>query len=230
MNIDKIKTLVVKYYYFVIIFILIVVIIFLVLNKKEVIITNEVFKECEPLKTIKVDIKGSIQNPGVYEVKENDRVIDVIIKSGGLKENADTSTINLSKVVSDAMVIYVYSIEEINSLRKGPETIVEYIEKECNCPTVDNDACLDSKEIVNNYITNYYNDDNKVSEENSSSLISINKATKEELMTLPNIGESKANNIIEYRKSNKFEKIEDIMNVSGIGNSVFEKIKDYISI
>lgn len=230
MNIDKIKTLVVKYYYFVIIFILIVVIIFLVLNKKEVIITNEIFKECEPLKTIKVDIKGSIQNPGVYEVKEDDRVIDVIIKSGGLKENADTSTINLSKVVSDAMVIYVYSIEEINSLRKGPETIVEYIEKECNCPTVDNDACLDSKEIVNNYITNYYNDDNKVSEENSSSLISINKATKEELMTLPNIGESKANNIIEYRKNNKFEKKEDIMNVSGIGNSVFEKIKDYISI
>ena len=48
-------------------------------------------------------------------------------------------------------------------------------------------------------------------------------------MTLSGIGEAKAKSIIEYRKEKKFEKIEDIMNVSGIGESVFEKIKDYIT-
>ena len=61
-------------------------------------------------------------------------------------------------------------------------------------------------------------------------LININSATKEELMTLSGIGESKARAIIDYRTQNKFIKIEDIKNVSGIGDSAFEKIKDYIAV
>ena len=66
---------------------------------------------------------------------------------------------------------------------------------------------------------------------NSDSLISINGATKEELMELSGIGAGKANAIIEYREKNgRFDKIEDIMNVSGIGESVYSKIKDYIKL
>ena len=50
-------------------------------------------------------------------------------------------------------------------------------------------------------------------------------------MSLPSIGEAKANAIIEYRKKNGlFKKIEDIKNVKGIGNALYEKIKDYINI
>ena len=50
-------------------------------------------------------------------------------------------------------------------------------------------------------------------------------------MTLSKIGESKANSIIEYRESNgDFKTIEDIKNVSGIGDSLFESIKDYITV
>jgi len=49
-------------------------------------------------------------------------------------------------------------------------------------------------------------------------------------MTLPSIGESKAENIINYRENFKFETIEQIKEVSGIGESLFEKIKDYITI
>ena len=61
-------------------------------------------------------------------------------------------------------------------------------------------------------------------------LVNINTATKEELMTLNSIGEAKALKIIEYRNKNKFEKTEDILNVSGIGNSIFEKIKNNITV
>lgn len=64
-----------------------------------------------------------------------------------------------------------------------------------------------------------------------SSLIHINAATKEQLMSLPGIGESKALSIISYRESNNgFKNIEEIMNVSGIKESMYEKIKDLITL
>ena len=65
---------------------------------------------------------------------------------------------------------------------------------------------------------------------NSSSLVNINKASKEELMSLPGIGERKAEAIIKYRNSKSFSNIEDIMNISGIKEAAFNKIKDKICI
>ena len=59
--------------------------------------------------------------------------------------------------------------------------------------------------------------------------ININTASREELMTLNGIGESKASQIISYRETNGlFKKIDDIMNISGIKEGVFSKIKDHI--
>lgn len=65
---------------------------------------------------------------------------------------------------------------------------------------------------------------------NKSNKININTCTKEELMNLPGIGEVLATRIVEYRESRKFNSIEDIMNVSGIGNKKFENIKDFITV
>ncbi|MGN9164658.1 helix-hairpin-helix domain-containing protein [Tissierellaceae bacterium HCP3S3_D8] len=59
--------------------------------------------------------------------------------------------------------------------------------------------------------------------------ININRCSKEELITLPGIGEVIAGRIIEYRDSNRFEKIEDLMNVSGIGAKKFDGLKDLIT-
>lgn len=68
-------------------------------------------------------------------------------------------------------------------------------------------------------------------DESDSNKININLASKEDLMTLSGIGESKATQILSYRESNgKFSKIEDIMNISGIKEGVFNKIKDYITV
>ena len=163
-----------------------------------------------------VDIKGAVNNPGVYKLKENSRVIDVINESGGLKENADTSIINLSKKIEDEMVIIIYTIED---LQKYKESILstKKIEEEVK------------KEIVSIDKNNKAEIKNDVKEENGK--ININTASKEELLTLTGIGESKADAIIKYREAKgNFEKIEDIKNVSGIGESAFEKIKENITV
>lgn len=190
-----------------------------------------------------VDIKGEVLNPGVYEVSANSRIINVINKAGGLTKNADVSLLNLSKKVIDEMNIKIYSKSEVKTakenLKKEPEVIeiIKEIEKECVCPD-NNIVCSESNKndilIVednsNENISSNNNINNDDKKDNNTSLININTATKEELMTIPNIGESKADKIIEYRNKNKFEKIEDILNVSGIGESIFEKIKTYITV
>lgn len=162
-----------------------------------------------------VDLKGAVSNPNVYKVRTNDRIIDVI-NMAGLLENADTSVLNLSKKVTDEMVIIIYTKDDIAKFKlqnEKPKEIIKYIELECKCPDPDiNDACINK-------------------EEEESILVSINNATKEELMTLPGIGETKALDIINYRNTNDgFKTLEDIKNVKGIGDSVFDKIKDFITL
>lgn len=68
------------------------------------------------------------------------------------------------------------------------------------------------------------------SKDSSIGKVNINKATQTDLEQLPGIGPSTALKIIEYRKNNKFKRIEDVKNVSGIGEAKFEKIKEYIDV
>lgn len=165
-----------------------------------------------------VDVKGAIVNPGVYQLSIGCSVQDAINMAGGLLENANTNVINLSKRLVDEMVIIVYTNEEIQAYQKETEIITEfvYIEIPCECPDTMNDACITEKEEIKN---------------EESKLVSINTATKQELMALSGIGESKASTIIKYREEHgEFKTIEDIMNVSGIGEAAFEKIKDQITV
>ena len=64
----------------------------------------------------------------------------------------------------------------------------------------------------------------------STDLVNINTASREQIMTLPGIGEVTADAIIEYREQNPFERIEDIMNVQGIGEAKFNSIRDLICV
>ena len=152
-------------------------------------------EEIIPIKTkenqntkIKVDIKGQINAPGVYELTKGERVNDLINKAGGITKNADTTIINLSKKLDDEMVVIIYTKEEVKKLNDGN------IEKVTNiCPKV-NDACPEKQlETINEK-------ENKVTEtkgNNINAKLSLNKATIEELQTLSGIGDS------------AFEKIKD---------------------
>lgn len=169
-------------------------------------------------KEIMVDVKGEVVNSGIYTLKEGSRVIDAIQMAGGVTQNGDTSVLNLSKKLTDEMVIIVYSYYEVRNLEKVKE--VEQTVRE-NCVAgnngVKNDACIE----------NSISDSN----DNTSKKVSLNTATLEELMTLSGIGEAKAKSIIEYRNQNGgFQSLDELKEVSGIGDSLFDKIKENITL
>ena len=193
-----------------------------IVEKKEENISDNV----EVLSNIRVDVKGAVKKAGVYELDRNSRVIDAINLAGGFKSNASTKYLNLSKKISDEMVIYVYTTNQVKSMG-----IKEEIKEECNCPTIDTSICAGSNIIVSDKNNNTNNVEENKNETEGSNKVSLNNASKEELMTLSGIGESKALAIIEYRsKNNGFKVLEDIMNVSGIGESLYNKIKDNITL
>ncbi len=174
-------------------------------------------EEKEQITEYYVDIKGAIKKPGVYKLDSNLTINDAINEAGGLTKEADTSLINLAKKITDEMVIIVYTKEEVKNSNLV-NTVIKVVEKECVCPNIQNDGCLNTE--INDNITNNEN----------SNLININSATKDELLTIKGIGESKANSIIEYREKNgKFKNIEDIKMVEGIGDSLYDNIKIYIT-
>lgn len=187
-------------------------------KKIEKVAVEKIKKETKKEDTEKlymVDIKGEVISPGIYELPSTSRVIDVINKAGGLTDIADTSVINLSKKIEDEMVIIIYSEYEVNNWLKTKQE-EEYLQEKCQNSEeskIENDACISDNAI-----------------ENNETLININTATKEELMTLSGIGETKALAIISYREKTPFTSIEDIKNVSGIGDSTYNEIKDYITV
>lgn len=234
------KNILSKYkYILVIIFILILVCIYVFNNYK--VDNSNLNEEVEIIDKVEekintnyyIDIKGEVNNPGVYEISSDSRLIDVVNIAGGLTDNADISLLNLSKKVVDEMNIKIYSKKEvndaINEIQREPEVIeiIKEIEKECICPSINNDACINN----NKNITETNNEENNnLIEDINDELININTATIDELVKIPGIGESKASSIIKYREKNKFITIEDIKNVSGIGDSTFENIKSYITV
>lgn len=217
-----------KYKYVITIFLFMLIIFYIVfvkvnLKSKEKnlvdnqVVINEVEKVEVDLKDdlVYVDIKGAVKKPGVYKINSDKKIIDVITMAGGLMENANTDNINLSKKVTDEMVIIIYTNEEVKN-SNIVDTVIKVIDKECVCPNIQNDGCINTE--INDSITNV----NKT--------ININTATLEELMSINGLGEAKAKAIIKYREENGYFKIiDDLLNVSGIGEALLEKIKEYIT-
>ena len=176
-------------------------------DKKEVKVKETKAKEIKS--DYFVDVKGMVNNPGVYGLSKESRVIDAIALAGGLKTDADTSLINLSMKVNDGMVILVYSKSEIKNLLATKEK-EEQLASLCNQPIV-NDACIEKAE-------------------SETGLININTASLEQLTSLNGIGDAKAKAIIAYRETKAFTSIEEIMEVPGIGESLFAQISKSITV
>lgn len=158
----------------------------------------------EDLDEIVIHITGAVKKEGIVYLKEGDRVIDAIKKAGGENQNADLSQVNLAYILSDGQKIYIPTKNE---------NIQDFI--------VEEGIGLSSIQANNTQNTS--------TEENSK--ININKADEKELDNLPGIGPTIAQRIVDYRIENgKFKDKEDIKNVSGIGDSKYEEIKDNITV
>ena len=164
-----------------------------------------------------VHISGEVKNQGVVELEENSRVNDAIEKAGGVTENAYMKDINLAYKLEDGMKIYIPSKEEVENSKNNGTSV--------------NGGVSSSNEYYS-YGENTNGSSNVNSKKDESNKkVNINTANKEELDTLPGIGEATAGKIIDYRNKNgKFKTKEEIKEVSGIGESKYEQIKDLIEI
>lgn len=157
----------------------------------------------EAVGTLFVHICGAVAKEGVYEVPEGSRVTDGIVAAGGFCESADTTYHNLATPLRDGQRIYVPTREETTGC-----TVEERLDG--------------SKETGMT---------GEAVPEAGDSRVNINTAGLAELMTLSGIGESKAAGILQYReKVGLFQSIEELKNVSGIGEAMFARIKDSIRI
>ena len=156
---------------------------------------------------IYVDVKGAVYLPGVYEVTSEMRLIDAIELAGGFSDKADQNPVNLSLKLTDQMVIFIPEIGAVEEKTAELETSAVPIEEAVITVPQEN------------------------SETATSEKININLADSIELQQLSGIGEKKAEQIMSYRQENgSFQKIEDLKNVSGIGEKTFEALRGNITV
>jgi len=146
-----------------------------------------------------VHIAGAVNNPGVYQLKSTDRIVDAVTIAGGAIEEANLDLINLAALLKD-----------------GEKIIVPY------------KIYSESGEEID---ANTYNNVESVYSSSNFAKININTADVNSLQALPGIGPALSERIIEYRNQNGFfGMINDIVDVSGIGEKKYEGIKDLICV
>ena len=176
---------------------------------------NEIVEQKEEKEKIIVHVSGAVNKEGVIELEEGSRISDAILKAEGLKENADTKKINLAFKLEDGMKIYIPTIGE-NIEEDGQSNEENSIDE------------------TTKYITSSSGEDQeekKKEDIKKNDKVNINTANQTELETLPGIGPSTSLKIINYREENgDFKSIDEIKEVSGIGDAKYENIKDLICV
>ena len=147
-----------------------------------------------------VHVCGEVVLPGVYELAEGSRIYQAVEMAGGFTENAAGDFLNMAGILEDGMKIQIPNQEEAS--RWGSREADSYSGIS---------AGLDGGA--------------------DNSKVNLNSASKEQLMTLKGIGEARAEAIIAYRQEyGPFAEIEDIMEVPGIKEAAFQKIKEDITV
>jgi competence protein ComEA len=151
---------------------------------------------------ISVYIVGEVTFPDVYSLPDGSLIVDLLETAGGPSADADLEAVNLAYPLANNMMIKIPSVYDSDKSWLIDEGLTFFPETQNTQKNSDSDAAVK---------------------------ININTASLSELCTLPGIGKSTAQKIIDYRSKNgNFESIEGIMNVGGIKQAKYEQIKDYI--
>lgn len=147
-----------------------------------------------------VDVKGAVKNPGIYQLKKTSRINDAIQKAGGLTTDADSKSINLAQKLTDEAVVYVATMGE-------------------NAANVSSNTGQSSTSGTSEVASQKGNK------------VNLNTADLSELQTISGIGQKRAQDILDYREANgKFNSVDDLKNVSGVGAKTLEKLKEYVTV
>ena len=150
---------------------------------------------------IVVHVAGEVRRPGVYELPPGSRIIDAVNAAGGTTARADVEVINLATPLIDSSQVYVPA--------KGSVRKPSFARPQ---PGMNAGTSTGSQQT-------------------SSGLVNINRATAAELEKLPGVGPSTAQAIIDYRNSHgPFASPEDLLNVKGIGPSKFAAMQPLVGV
>ena len=167
----------------------------------------------EEAKNLVVHICGAVSAPGVYELPAGSRIIDAVEAGGGFLPEAEEACCNLAEEIVDGCQIYIMTKSESCADGQTEKKAGIQTSPDSDMQTTDRNVRSNSAPALEN------------------GLVNLNTADVAALMTLPGIGESRANAIISYREQHgAFAKIEDIMKISGIKQAAFSKIKDKITV
>lgn len=209
-NIKKIRKKIKKYLIEIVILtialIIAVISLTIFLKSQEDSSSSIIFQKTENQSSTKiyVDVSGSVNKPDLYEATNNTRLKELIQKAGGLSDNADKDffnrNFNLARIVVDQEKIYIPSVWEVQ-----------------NGYFTENPQTL-------NYLYPLVNNQKSLT---NDSLININSASIEELDALPGIGKITAQKIIDNRP---FKALEELIDKKIVNKSVFENIKNLITL
>lgn len=173
---------------------------------------NEPAEEPEP-QTIYVHVCGAVINPNVYELPVGSRVYEAVQMAGGFTEDADESYVNQAQTLSDGVKLVIPTIEQTQAM------VTENSEVDLVGIVGEQGGVQETAASMQGGAAS------------SDGKININTATEAELCNIPGIGATRAAAIVAYRQEKGgFSAIEDIMNVSGIKEGTYEKIKDSIKV
>lgn len=173
--------------------------------------TLEVPKACK----INVDVSGALKKPGVFCLEEGSMVVDAITKAGGFTNQVAyrfvARRINLSQILTNNQKIYIPYEEEVDC------KLISFLPQAKEVEAIINNSSRTNMPTSELDVTD--------SQGGAEECININTATAEQLVTLNGVGPAMAQKIIENRP---YSQKEDLLNVSGIGESTFSKFKDKI--
>ena len=163
--------------------------------------------------TVRIHVAGAVVHPGVYSVSSSSRVVDAVTAAGGATSRADLERINLAQTIIDTEQVFVpFRTSHTTKVTVAPRLRPSRTTVPVNVPTIPG--------AIPSATTSA-----------TTSLINLNSATSDQLDTLPGVGPSTAKAIISYRsRKGPFSKVEDLLNVPGIGPAKVAALRDQVTV